>query len=246
MLLDSGADVDKAMDNGVTPLFIASRNGHGDAVRMLLDSGADVNRLANNGHAPLEAACFHAHMPVVRLLLTSGATSNSNTAKSQHLLVIANHRGHTDLATWLFECAGWNRMQHAVEARREDLVRSMLRDDSLAATTSRAALLGAAGERGWTALDIASAGPESRLGALALPVSESLVGLVRRAGEPWSPLKHDLWPASFRGGVRTVLLVAHRLRGGEWREQARPESRMPTVVWLYALSFASWSWFPPA
>ena len=136
-------------------------------------------------------------------------------------------------------------MQHACEARSEDVVRCLLRDESLAATSSRGALLGAVGERGWTALGIACAGPEeSRLGPLALPVSESLVGVVRRAGQPWSPLNNDLWPASFRRGVRLVLLVSRRLGGGEWRAQGRPESRVPMAVWLYMLSFASWSWFP--
>ena len=166
----------------------------------------------------------------IRKPLFIGASGNSTAARSQLLVETAEQENHADLVIWMGECVGWNRLQHACEARREDLVQSMLRDDSLAATTSRASLLGAVGERGWTALDIAGAGPDSRLGPLALPVSDSLVGLVRRAGEAWGPLSHELWPASFRRAVRTVLLVASR-------------SPLPEDVWLHALSFASWDWF---
>ena len=36
--MDAGADIDKAMDDGATPLLIACQNGHLDVVRALMDA----------------------------------------------------------------------------------------------------------------------------------------------------------------------------------------------------------------
>ena len=42
LLLDKGADVDRARKDGVTPLWIACLNGHVDVARLLLERGAVV------------------------------------------------------------------------------------------------------------------------------------------------------------------------------------------------------------
>ena len=39
LLLDKGAEVDRATEDGWTPLFVACQNGHVDAARLLLDKG---------------------------------------------------------------------------------------------------------------------------------------------------------------------------------------------------------------
>ena len=43
-LADQGADVIKAMDDGVTPLFMAAQEGLLEVVSLLLDKGADINK----------------------------------------------------------------------------------------------------------------------------------------------------------------------------------------------------------
>ena len=44
LLLEKGAEVDRADKDGATPLFIACWNGHVDVARLLLDNGAEVDR----------------------------------------------------------------------------------------------------------------------------------------------------------------------------------------------------------
>ena len=51
-----GADVNRYNNYGGTPLYISSRNGHQEAVKLLLSRGAKVNRANNGGNAPLTTA----------------------------------------------------------------------------------------------------------------------------------------------------------------------------------------------
>jgi hypothetical protein len=44
VLLERGADIDKAADDGATPLIMASQEGHGEVVSVLLEQGADIDK----------------------------------------------------------------------------------------------------------------------------------------------------------------------------------------------------------
>ena len=55
-LLARGAVVDAAINDGTTPLTIASFMGHVDVVRALLARGATVNRVMHSGATPLSYA----------------------------------------------------------------------------------------------------------------------------------------------------------------------------------------------
>jgi ankyrin repeat protein len=52
LLIEAGADIDKAKDNGVTPLYVASQNGHVEVARLLIEAGADIDKAADNGPPP--------------------------------------------------------------------------------------------------------------------------------------------------------------------------------------------------
>merc|ERR1719399_2718364 len=72
-LLYEGADVNRADEDGWTPLLIACQHGHVDRARNLLDKGAAVDRAQKQGATPLYIACQNGHVDAARLLLEKGA-----------------------------------------------------------------------------------------------------------------------------------------------------------------------------
>ena len=68
LLLDKGAEVDRANENGLTPLMLACYKGHVELARLVLDKGAEVDRAAENGATPLAIAKLQRHHRVVALL----------------------------------------------------------------------------------------------------------------------------------------------------------------------------------
>ena len=56
VLLAAGAEINKATNNGYTPLHWASINGHFDIVKSLIRGKADVRIMNNQGQSPLDVA----------------------------------------------------------------------------------------------------------------------------------------------------------------------------------------------
>ncbi len=52
-LIQAGAEINKAAENGETPLYTAAERGHEAVVRALIEAGADVNKSVNDGATPL-------------------------------------------------------------------------------------------------------------------------------------------------------------------------------------------------
>jgi ankyrin repeat protein len=73
LLLDAGADPDRANAYGETPLLLAAGNGRLEVARLLLDAGADLNRAASDGHTPVMMTAGYGHPEALRLLLARGA-----------------------------------------------------------------------------------------------------------------------------------------------------------------------------
>ncbi len=70
-LIRSGADVNRTDPEGDTPLHVAVRNGHLNAIRRLIVAGADVNRPDGTGRLPLQIARESAPGPDARFIIST-------------------------------------------------------------------------------------------------------------------------------------------------------------------------------
>ena len=71
-----GDDVNAARTNGITPLFMASQEGHAAVVKLLLAAGADVKvkiSIAGEDYTALRVAKRMGHTRVIKLLKKHGA-----------------------------------------------------------------------------------------------------------------------------------------------------------------------------
>jgi cytohesin len=73
LLIEVGADINKADDDGVTQLYIAAELGQEAIVRALIEEGADVNKAINDGTTPLYIADREGHETIVQILKNAGA-----------------------------------------------------------------------------------------------------------------------------------------------------------------------------
>ena len=67
-LLSHGATPDLSPHDGCSPLYMASRQGHADAVDRLLQAGADPNKANRRGETPLAMAEARGHWRIAVML----------------------------------------------------------------------------------------------------------------------------------------------------------------------------------
>jgi len=103
LLLDRGAKINLADNDGVTPFFIACQQGPESTVLLLLDKGAKINVAENDGTTPLCIASQQGHESTARLLLDNGASINLTTNDGATPLLVACRAGHATLARILLE-----------------------------------------------------------------------------------------------------------------------------------------------
>ena len=109
ILIDKGADPNKANQWGQTPVNLAALAGHKDVVKLLLDKGADPNEASRSGTTPLHRASIEGHKYAVQLLLERGAEPNKTTYYDQDTpLHWAAFEGHLEVIQMLLE-GGANR-----------------------------------------------------------------------------------------------------------------------------------------
>lgn len=71
--LEREIPVDARMNDGLTPLHVATLFGRQAAVELLLSEGADVSLTEDEGNTSLHMAAFLGHTSIVRDLITAGA-----------------------------------------------------------------------------------------------------------------------------------------------------------------------------
>ena len=98
-LLDAGAKVDEADDDGITVLSWAAIANRVDMARLLIERGADVNHVDKKGMTPLlyAASIDFGDSAMVDLLLKSGARDDARTKEGLTALDLARKYNHTHL-----------------------------------------------------------------------------------------------------------------------------------------------------
>ncbi|HUT52061.1 MAG TPA: ankyrin repeat domain-containing protein [bacterium] len=76
-LLDRGADVNAADEDGCTPLIWAALSGKRETVELLIARGGDVNCKDSDGQTPLHIAATTGDVAMARLLIEKGADVNA-------------------------------------------------------------------------------------------------------------------------------------------------------------------------
>uniref|UniRef100_A0A0G4IAE3 Protein kinase domain-containing protein n=1 Tax=Chromera velia CCMP2878 TaxID=1169474 RepID=A0A0G4IAE3_9ALVE len=103
LLLEAGADKEKAHNHGWTPLHVAAMYGHNATVSLLLEAGADKERADKDGLTPLFIAAEFGHDSVVFLLLQAGADKEKADKEGMTPLNTAADRGNDSVVSLLLE-----------------------------------------------------------------------------------------------------------------------------------------------
>ncbi|KAH7169524.1 hypothetical protein DER46DRAFT_645872 [Fusarium sp. MPI-SDFR-AT-0072] len=151
-----GADVDKADNDGCTPLGSASRHGHKAIVQLLLDKKAIVDKAEKPEWIALHQASFYGHRAVVKLLLDRKANIAIRDSDKRTALHKASQQGYEATVQLLVESQasldavdkdGWTALHFASFHCPEDVQR--LDDDEMGSTTNdRNAITGTAEHTG--------------------------------------------------------------------------------------------------
>ncbi|KAF1326319.1 Serine/threonine-protein phosphatase 6 regulatory ankyrin repeat subunit, partial [Globisporangium splendens] len=147
---------DLVSDNGARSLWIASRNGHVEAVTKLLKNGASVNMATNDGATSLMVASQNGHAVVVSELLKSGASVDLINNDGATSLYIASRNGHVEVVSELLKSGasveyakndGWTSLMVASKNGHVEVVTKLLKNGASVDMTSN---------DGWTSLIVAS------------------------------------------------------------------------------------------
>ena len=166
LLLEAGADIDKADCNGRTPLNVSALCGQLDCLRLLLEAGAATDKVDWHGRVALHWAASRGRIGCVRLLLEAGADKNKGDTIGFTPLHDAADCGCLDCLQLLLEAGadasktdigGWTTLHLAAELGHLDCLRLLLEVGADASARNKA---------GYTPLDIAEAHRNKEAAAL--------------------------------------------------------------------------------
>jgi serine/threonine protein kinase len=103
LLIDQGANIEHANDDGETALFRAAYNGHIDVVQLLIDQGANIEHADNGGYTALLRAVMKGHKDVVQLLIDARANIEHVGNYGRTALLWAAWKGYKDVVKLLID-----------------------------------------------------------------------------------------------------------------------------------------------
>src|SRR5215470_13842095 len=103
-LLQSGADVNTALGDGMTALHYAATRNDAELAKMLIVAGANVKATTRlGGYTPLLLASRTGNAAVLDTLVAAGADPNSATVNGTTALMFAAASGKTDAVKLLLD-----------------------------------------------------------------------------------------------------------------------------------------------
>ena len=102
-LVEAGAEVNHADNEGLTALHGAAAYGHVEVTKALLEAGAEVNRADNEGYTALHRAAENCHVEVIKVLLEAGAEVDHANNEGVTALFGAAEGGHVEVIKVLLE-----------------------------------------------------------------------------------------------------------------------------------------------
>ena len=135
LLVEQGADKDKDIIHGFTPLYMASCDGHVEVAQYLVEQGAALDKPDNHGTTPLAVAAQNGHYEVVRYLLEQGADRDkADPGVGWTPLHGAAHVGHLEIAMLLMSYgadlnARTSRGQLPIDMARTEEMKQAIRDE---------------------------------------------------------------------------------------------------------------------
>jgi ankyrin repeat protein len=103
LMLHKGADPNKRMRNGATPLCTAIDNGHSGIVKLLIENGADINQPDGKDRTPLNSAAENGRLKIAKLLIEKEADINQQDDEGWTPLYSSILRGKLKIAKLLIE-----------------------------------------------------------------------------------------------------------------------------------------------
>lgn len=108
LLLDAGADAQRADINGVLPLHIAAGGGDLFVAKALIAAGADVNAKTTEGQTPLILAARNGRNDFTAMLTEAGADVNAVDNEQHSALYYATEAGYTEIVEQLLMAGAEN------------------------------------------------------------------------------------------------------------------------------------------
>ncbi|KAK4158897.1 ankyrin repeat-containing domain protein [Cladorrhinum sp. PSN259] len=110
LLLEKGANIERADENGMTPLGLAAKLGKVALAELLLEKGANIEGASYQGMRPLALAAEKGHDALAKLLLEKGANIEVTNNMGMTPLNLAAAKGHDALTKLLLEKAKCGKM----------------------------------------------------------------------------------------------------------------------------------------
>lgn len=136
LLKRDGVEVDACNQDGMSPVYSASRRGHITVVRALIRAGADVNKSSADCFSPLHVASQQGFVEVVKELLAAGAQLDHSNGVGQTALHAASDQGYVEVVSQLISAGadvhkrdtkGMSALYMAANASQCDVMRELLR-----------------------------------------------------------------------------------------------------------------------